>query len=304
MSRFWAAGGGGGGSSSSDNGSGDDDADDRRRRSDNSGSSGADSDDESGGGGGGGLGQAGQQEANRWLAMSDDDSSDEDSVRVVKSGKERFQESVQSAIVGLKKAMRARDYYEIQTLFDSLAKNMIKNKQYLVTGVPRPLVRLLCELEDYAVERLLDKAQFKTLSARQGRALNRMKLTFKKHNRAYQTVMVAYRANPVVSDNEDDEEDDDNHDDDKDAESADSSDSDSDSDSSSSDSDSEVKGEKKKKTNKGGDDDSVRGIYPYFSYLPVLHCSLHLIFVLRRCALRPTGRRLGQWDGGRQGQGR
>lgn len=212
------------------------------------------------------MGQTGQQEANRWLAMSDD-SSDEDSVRVVLSGKERFQETVKAHIVRLKKAMRARDYYEIQTLFDALAKAMIKNKQYLVTGVPRPLVRLLCDLEDYAVERLQDKAQFKTLSARQGRALNRMKLTFKKHNKAYLTVMAEYRKNPVVSDNDDSSDDDDedkkngNEDDDDDdasKSSGSSSSSSSSGSSSSSSSSSDSAAAKKKKKVKKDAEDSVR----------------------------------------------
>jgi Eukaryotic translation initiation factor 3 subunit 8 N-terminus len=136
MSRFWAAGG----SSSSD--------DDSERDSDSD-SSGSGSENEDLGGGGGGLGQTGQQEANRWLAMSDD-SSDEDSVRVVLSGKERFQESVTTSISALRKAMKSRDYYEIQVQFDVLSKALIKNKQYLVNGVPRPLVRILVDLEDYA----------------------------------------------------------------------------------------------------------------------------------------------------------
>jgi Eukaryotic translation initiation factor 3 subunit 8 N-terminus len=247
MSRFWAAGG----SSSSD--------DDSERDSDSDSSgSGSENDDNLGGGGGGGLGQTGQQEANRWLAMSDD-SSDEDSVRVVLSGKERFQESVTTSISALRKAMKSRDYYEIQVQFDILSKALIKNKQYLVNGVPRPLVRILVDLEDFAAERLLDKAQFQTLSARQGRALNRMKLTFKKHNRAYQTVMAAYRANPVVSDAEDDNDDDDaaGHDKKHGADSSDSDSSSSSSSSSSSDSDSD----KKDSDDEDDDDDSVRVPY-------------------------------------------
>ena len=196
MSRFWADGGE---SSESDDDS-DSDKSDKSSSSDDSSDNSSDSDDDDNNNdAGGGLGQTGQQEANRWLAMSDD-SSDEDSVRVVLSGKERFQESIITTITAIRKAMKARDYFEIQTIFDTLSKTLIKNKQYLVTGVPRPLVRLLCDLEDYATERLADKEQFKTLSARQGRALNRFKLTFKKHNRQYHTVMTAYRASPITDD--------------------------------------------------------------------------------------------------------
>jgi translation initiation factor 3 subunit C len=235
MSRFWAAG-----SSSSDDGSGGSDSD--------SGSGSSDDDNHQEGQ----LGATGQQEANRWLAMSDDSSDEDSAVRVVLSGKERFQETVKQAIVQLKKAMRARDYYEIQTVFDVLQKSMIKNKQYLSTGVPLPLVRILCELEDYSTERLQDKQQFKTLSARQGRALNRMKLTLKKHNKAYATVMAAYRANPVVSDAEEtDEDENDKNDNDASSQSSSSSSSSGSSSGSSSDSSSNSShAENKKKTKK------------------------------------------------------
>lgn len=143
---------------------------------------------------------------NQWVALSDSDSS-EDEVRVVKSGKERALETFQTLISSIKTAMKKRDYFEIQTQFDELSKAMIKAKQYLADGVPRPLVRILCELEDYITERLKDKEQFKKLSARQGRALNRMKLTLKKHNKAYEVVMNAYRQNPTVSDSEADSSD-------------------------------------------------------------------------------------------------
>lgn len=268
MSRFWAAGGE---SSDSDDDS-DSDKSDKSSSSNDSSDNSSDSDDDDNSNdnnnAGGGLGQTGQQEANRWLAMSDD-SSDEDSVRVVLSGKERFQETITTTITTIRKAMKARDYFEIQTLFDTLSKTLIKNKQYLVSGVPRPLVRILCDLEDYATERLADKEQFKTLSARQGRALNRFKLTFKKHNRQYQTVMTSYRANPVTDDDDADDDDDEdvkekskNDDDDSSSNSSSSSSSES-SDDDDEDDDDEGAGKVKtkgaaSKKKKVSDDDSVR----------------------------------------------
>jgi Eukaryotic translation initiation factor 3 subunit 8 N-terminus len=272
MSKFWAEGGA---SSDSDD---DDDASSSGDDSENSSDDSSEDDDSASNENGGGLGQTGQQEANRWLAMSDD-SSDEDSVRVVMSGKERFQETITNLITSIRKAMKVRDYYEIQTLFENLSKALIKNKQYLVSGVPRPLVRLLCDLEDYAVERLADKEQFKTLSARQGRALNRFKLTFKKHNRQYQTVMTAYRANPDRGEDEDEddgpERKEDKADDSSSDSSSSSSSSSSDSDSSDDDSDDDAKAKTKGKATgtkkKKDDDDSVR--------LSRKYCTLPLVFV-------------------------
>lgn len=194
---------------------------------------------------------------NRWVAMSDSDSSD-DEVRVVKSGKERALEAFQLHIKNLRAAMKERDYYQIQTEFDDLAKAMIKAKQYLAEGVPRPLVKILVDLEDYIAERLQDKAQFKKLSARQGRALNRMKLTLRKHNKAYQVVMEAYRANPM-SDEEEEE-----------ASSSSSSDSDSDSDAS----DKSSAKSSKASSGSGSDSDSESGS---------VRCLPHCVFVHRVC---------------------
>jgi translation initiation factor 3 subunit C len=163
--------------------------------------------------GGSAAGKAGAA-GNRWAELSDSESS-EDQVRVVKSGKERALETFQRLIKSLRNNMKERDYYAVSTEFDELAKAMLKAKQYLADGVPRPLVKMLVDLEDYVTERLKDKAQFKVLSARQGRALNKMKLTLKKHNKAYEVVMEAYRLNPMVEEKQDDSSSDEDDDDDE-----------------------------------------------------------------------------------------
>lgn len=212
MSRFWAGAGAGGNVSDSDDDSDDDKSSNSGSdsNSDNDGSSDDDSSDDNNNANNAANNAASGE--NRWLAFSDDeDSSDDDDARVVMSGKDRAFAFFQKQTDALRKAMKVRDYYAIQTLFDDLAKAMLKAKQYLKAGVPRPLVRILVDLEDYNAERLLDKEQFKSLSARQSRALNRMKLTLKKHNKAYGVVMDAYRQNPddPIDDVDDDEDDDD-----------------------------------------------------------------------------------------------
>jgi translation initiation factor 3 subunit C len=202
MSRFWA------GASSSESDNSDDD--------DSYYSSGDDDNKKAATGAG----------ANRWVDFSDSDS-DDDEVRVAKSGKDRAIDTFNKHIAAIRKAMKDRDYYQIQTEFDELAKAMIKSKKTLQAGVPRPLVRILVDLEDYIPERLADKAAFKKLSARQGRSLNRMKLTLKKHNKPYSVVMEHYRKNPDTGDDDDDDDEVDDDDDDDDSSSS-SSDSDSD----------------------------------------------------------------------------
>jgi translation initiation factor 3 subunit C len=132
-------------------------------------------------------------------------SESEDEVRVVKSAKERSLEAFTRHISNIRKAMRQKDYLTIQSEFDELSKAMVKAKKLLKEGVPRPLVRILCDLEDYISANIGDKAAFQKLSASQGRALNRMKLTLKKHNKPYQLVMKEYRKNPVVSSSSDEE---------------------------------------------------------------------------------------------------
>jgi translation initiation factor 3 subunit C len=194
MSRFWA------GASSSESDSSDEDSTDYSSE------------------------EGGNNAGNKWVDFSDSDESD-DEARVAKSGKERAMETFKSRISNIRAAMKSRDYYATQTEFDELAKAMINAKKILAEGVPRFLVRILVDLETYIPERLADKAAFKKLSARQGRALNRMKLTLKKHNKPYSVVMEHYRKNPM----DDDEEDENGGGDDSDSSSS-SSDSDSDSD--------------------------------------------------------------------------
>lgn len=168
------------------------------------GSSDSESDESSGSSSG--YSSDGQRNDNKFAYVFSDSDSSDDEGRVVKSGKERALESFQTHGKNLRKHMKDSDYWEIQQEFDQLMKSMVKAKQYLAEGVPRPLVKILVDLEDYVTEKLKDKAAFKKLSARQGRALNRMKLTLKKHNKAYEVVIQAYRQNPMVTDDEEDED--------------------------------------------------------------------------------------------------
>jgi translation initiation factor 3 subunit C len=233
MSRFWA-----GASSSSDSAS---DSDDSSSQA----SGGSDDNNNV-------LGQ------NRWQ-FSDDSSDEDEGNRVVKSGKERFQETFATTIQSIRKSMKTQDYTEIQSEFDSLSKLLTKNKQYLEAGVPRSLVKLLVNLQDFIELKILDKASFKELSAKQGRALNRLKLTLRKHNKAYTAVMEAYRKSPDDDDNEFDEEVDEDDDDNEDSSGSDSSSESGSSSSSSSSSSSN------KKDSKDKEEDSVRRLIAFTS---------------------------------------
>ncbi len=100
--------------------------------------------------------------------------------------------------------MRNNDHKTLMEEFDVLAKAMTKSTKVFESngGIPRFLVRILCDCEDHVAKCLADKASFKKLKPAQGRALNRIKLSLKKYNEPYRGIMDEYRKNPVVSESE------------------------------------------------------------------------------------------------------
>ena len=100
--------------------------------------------------------------------------------------------------------MRNNDHKTLMEEFDTLTKAMAKSKKVFETngGIPRFLVRMLCDLEDHVQKCLADKASFKKLKPAQGRALNRMKLSLKKFCEAYRGIMEEYRKNPIISESD------------------------------------------------------------------------------------------------------
>jgi len=106
--------------------------------------------------------------------------------------------------------MKIRDYSAIQTNFENVVKNVASSRTQAIIvahgGLPRFYVKLLVELDDYLDERKKDKEAFKKLSATQGRALNRLCLTVKKHNKQYEKIITEYRQNPGLPDDKEDED--------------------------------------------------------------------------------------------------
>ena len=100
--------------------------------------------------------------------------------------------------------MRNNDHKTLMEEFDTLSKQMTKSTKVFETngGIPRFLVRILCDLEDHVHACLADKPTFKKLKPAQGRALNRMKLSLKKFNEPYKGIMEEYRKNPVISESD------------------------------------------------------------------------------------------------------
>jgi len=96
------------------------------------------------------------------------------------------------------------DHKSLMDEFDVLTKAMNKSKKVFEQngGIPRFLVRTLCDAEDHVHKCIADKASFKKLKPAQGRALNRMKLSLKKFVVPYAGIMTEYRKNPVISESE------------------------------------------------------------------------------------------------------
>eukprot|EP00585_Thalassiosira_rotula_P007583 CAMPEP_0196148232 /NCGR_PEP_ID=MMETSP0910-20130528/27293_1 /TAXON_ID=49265 /ORGANISM="Thalassiosira rotula, Strain GSO102" /LENGTH=1019 /DNA_ID=CAMNT_0041410875 /DNA_START=161 /DNA_END=3222 /DNA_ORIENTATION=+ len=226
MSKFWAAAGSDDSSSSSSS------SDDSSSSSDSSAA----------------PARAGD---NRWVMDSDSDS--EESVRVVKSARTRAFEAFETHVTSLRNALKNSDHKTLMEEFESLSKAMIKSKKVFENngGIPRFLVRMLCDLEDHVAKSLADKASFKKLKPAQGRALNRMKLSLKKFNEPYRGIMEEYRKNPVISESDGDSDSTSSS-----SDSDDDSDSDSDSTGSSSSSSSDSSASQAKKATKEADSDS------------------------------------------------
>lgn len=96
------------------------------------------------------------------------------------------------------------DHKSLMDEFDALTKAMNKSTKVFEQngGIPRFLVRTLCDCEDHVHKCIADKASFKKLKPAQGRALNRMKLSLKKFVVPYAGIMAEYRKNPVISESE------------------------------------------------------------------------------------------------------
>ena len=94
-------------------------------------------------------------------------------------------------------AWRARRRAPTPSTHWSMATQVDKAKTHIQKeGLPRFYIRTLAELEDCLDVALKDKEAQKKMSKANGRALNRMKLQLRRHNKEFETKIAEYRANP------------------------------------------------------------------------------------------------------------
>ena len=151
-------------------------------------------------------------------------------MRVVKSQKDRAWDTMLEGIVRIRNAKKTNDWSVIQDEFDGVNKLVEKSKMLISqNGIPKFYIKMIAEVEEHLWATMKDKELMKNVKPVILKAINRMKLTIKKHNKNYEEQILDYRANPekyeddvVVKDDdssEEDDSDDDNDEEDDDSDS-------------------------------------------------------------------------------------
>ena len=212
MSRFFAAGDSSSESSSSEEEELYSDEEEERQPAQEKGSSDEESDedededeDESSSEEGGPVG------VSRFLrdaASSDEESSDSDTPKVVKSAKSKRFEELESTIKLIDNAMKINDWNSISNEFDKLNRQVLKVQAPADNRPPKPYVKIVADLEDFlyeAIER--QKGTPKKMTATNARGLNAMKQKIKRTSKEYTTEVSKYRedkADYMMSEEEED----------------------------------------------------------------------------------------------------
>ena len=146
----------------------------------------------------------------------------------MKSGKDRAWDTMLEGIVRIRNAKKTNDWSVIQDEFDEVNRLVEKSKMLISqNGIPKFYIKMIAEVEEHLWATMKDKDLMKNMKPVIGRAVNRMKLTIKKHNKNYEEQIADYRANPekyeeeVVTKDDDSssEEDSDEEDEDDDSDS-------------------------------------------------------------------------------------
>ncbi|KAI9088041.1 eukaryotic translation initiation factor 3 subunit 8 N-terminus-domain-containing protein [Phlyctochytrium arcticum] len=193
MSRFFRGGGSGSDSNSESDYSS---SDDENASKTSASGSGSDSESSSGS-----DSEAGRKKGpSRFVrgAESSDESSDEDTKRIVKSARDKRFDEMRNTVKSLKNATKINDWVAIQNEFEKLNKAYVKaNAVIQREGVPRFYIRFLNDLEASVKETVANKEVVKKMNASGSRAFNAMKQRIKKFVKSHETDIEAFKANPV-----------------------------------------------------------------------------------------------------------
>ncbi|KAF9142304.1 Translation initiation factor 3 subunit c [Mortierella sp. GBA39] len=130
-------------------------------------------------------------------SFSDSDSED-DTVRVVRSAKDKRFEEIEQAVTSMINGQKINDWVSAQNEFDRANKGLQKAAGIIAqTGVPKFYIRAVADLEktiQAALEK--EKSSTKKMNASNAKALNSMKQKVKKNNRLYEKEIQEYEKDP------------------------------------------------------------------------------------------------------------
>ncbi|KAF9145699.1 Translation initiation factor 3 subunit c [Linnemannia schmuckeri] len=130
-------------------------------------------------------------------SFSDSDSED-DTVRVVRSAKDKRFEEIEQAVTSMINGQKINDWVSAQNEFDRANKGLQKAAGIIAqAGVPKFYIRAVADLEktiQAALEK--EKSSSKKMNASNAKALNSMKQKVKKNNRLYEKEIQEYEKDP------------------------------------------------------------------------------------------------------------
>ncbi|KAF9539807.1 Translation initiation factor 3 subunit c [Mortierella hygrophila] len=130
-------------------------------------------------------------------SFSDSDSED-DTVRVVRSAKDKRFEEIEQAVSSMINGQKINDWVSAQNEFDRANKGLQKAAGIIAqTSVPKFYIRAVADLEktiQAALEK--EKSSTKKMNASNAKALNSMKQKVKKNNRLYEKEIQEYEKDP------------------------------------------------------------------------------------------------------------
>ncbi|KAF9355452.1 Translation initiation factor 3 subunit c [Mortierella sp. AD094] len=133
-----------------------------------------------------------------FVAGSDDSDSEDDTVRVVRSAKDKRFEEIDLAVTAMANGQKINDWVSVQNEFDRANKALQKAAGIIAqSGVPKFYIKAVAELEK-AIQSGLDKEKTasKKMNASNAKALNSMKQKVKKNNRLYEKEIQEYEKDP------------------------------------------------------------------------------------------------------------
>ncbi|KAI1318099.1 Translation initiation factor 3 subunit c [Mortierella claussenii] len=152
--------------------------------------------------------QPGKKPQGRLFGVDSDDSdSEDDTVRVVRSAKDKRFEEIEQAVTSMANGQKINDWVSVQNEFDRANKGLQKAVGIIAqNGVPKFYVKAVAELEK-AIQAALDKEKSasKKMNASNAKALNSMKQKVKKNNRLYEKEIQEYEKDPENYDAQEEE---------------------------------------------------------------------------------------------------